>query len=227
MPVANVHFLSGADVDVDVPPAYDPTPELTSTVRLDGARNIVYRPFSAWDPLPERNPLLIQQFVVHTGYTQVTVYRSREEPPPTLVAFWRLPNGYLNTFMQDDYECGADIEGRLRTVIDSVTVRISRRGLPIVSVGPPLQLGDPTQWLQRDQILFVPRDRRNTTSLLALIKDPVWIPEGSASRVDGPTAAGFATGTTHVTVRVNGLAEQRTALKQEAERISATVRAGG
>lgn len=227
MPVAKVHFLSGAEVDVDVPAAYDPAPELTSTIRLDGARNIVYRAFSAWEPPPERNPLLIPQFTVHTGYTQVSVYRSREDPPPTLVAFWRLPNGYLNTFIQDDYECGADIEGRLRTVIDNVVVRISRRGLPIVSVRPPLQFGDPTQWLQRDQIFFVPRDRRDTASLLALIKDPAWIPEGSASRVDGETAAGFATGTTHVTVRVNGMAEQRAALKAEAERISATVRLAG
>jgi hypothetical protein len=227
MPVAKVHFLSGADVDVEVPPAYDPTPEMTSTVRLDGARSIVYRPFSAWEPPPERNPLLVEQFVVHTGYTQVTVYRSREEPPPTLVAFWRLPNGYLNTFMQDDYECGADIEGRLRTVIDNLVVRISRRGLPIISLRPPLQVGDPSEWLQRDQIQFLPRDRGDVASTLALIKDPVWTPEGSASRVDGPTAAGFATGATHVTVRVNGLADQRAALKQEAERISATVRLGG
>lgn len=156
----------------------------------------------------------------------MSVYRTRDEPPPTLVAFWRLPSGYLNTFMQDDYECGADIEGRLRTVIENVTVGVSRLGLPMLSVRAPVRLGSPAQPLQREQILFRPKDEQRDDATIALINEPPWVPEGSASRSDGPTAAGFATSSHHVTVRVNGLADERAALEEQAERIAATVRPG-
>jgi hypothetical protein len=225
MSTANVSFLSGRAVEVELPADFDPVPELTSTIQLDGARNIAYRPLARWDPPPERDPQLVHQFEAHTGFTRVSVYRTRDEPPPTLVAFWHLPDGYLTTFMQDDYECGADIEGRLRTVIENVTVGVSRLGLPMLRARPPVRLGSPAQPLQRERILFRARDERRHDTTITLINEPPWVPEGSASRSDGPTAAGLATTSHRVTVRVNGLADQRPALAEQAGRIAETVRA--
>lgn len=227
MPTTNVSFLSGRPVRLDVPDDFDAgAPELMSMIELDGIRSITYRPAASWEPAPDRNPQLSPAFEAHTGFTRVSVYRSREEPPPTLVAFWHLPNGFLNTFMQDDYECGADIEGRMRTVMENVTVGVSRTGLPMIRVRPPVRFGNSGAPLQREQIVFPPRDRRRDDMSLTLINDPPWVPEGSASRSDGPTAAGFATSSHHVTVRLNGLAADRAALKQRAEAVAASVQPG-
>jgi hypothetical protein len=227
MPTTNVSFLSGRPVSVDVPDEFDArAPELMSMIELDGVRSIAYRPMASWEPPPDRNPLLAPAFSAHTGFTRVSVYRSREDGPATLTAFWHLPEGFLNTFMQDDYECGADIEGRLRTVMEHVSVSVSRNGLPMIRVRPPVRFGSPSAPLQREQIVFMPRDRRRDDVSLTLINDPPWVPEGSASRSDGPTAAGFATSSHHVTVRVNGLAKDRAGLKERAERVAGSVRPG-
>ncbi len=114
----------------------------------------------------------------------------------------------------------------MRTVVDSVSVGVARNGLPMLRVRPPVRFGSPGAPLQREQVVFLPGDRSRDDASMTLINDPPWVPEGSAARSDGPTAAGFATSPHHVTVRMNGLAGDRDALKAKAERVAATVRPG-
>lgn len=218
------HFLAGDGAyALDLPDMFDGSPDLTSTVTLEGARHITYRPFSRWQPTPDTDPQLTHEFDVLTGFTRVSVYRAREDPPPTLVAFWKLPNGYLSTFMQDDTGCGVDIEGRLRTVIESLRVRLSKFGLPILTLQKPVQGGNPAQPIEREKMLFFPRDPAAVWPFVTVRREPAWAVEGSGSREDGPSASAAVTTAGQLAVIADGPRGQRGALRTQAEGIAATI----
>lgn len=224
-----VHFLTGDVYRFELPELFDPAPDLLSTATLDRARNVTYRPLSRWTPAPEENPQLEHAYDLSDGFTRIAVYRTIPADPETLVAFWKLPDGYLNTFMQDDADCGNDIEAQMRTVVSSLTVRISRFGLPTLTFADPVRAGNAAQPIERDKILYFPRDTNADWPYLTVQREPAWAYEGSGSRtVSGlttPGSAATATVTTaeRVSVTLTGPAEQRDALLTQADEIAASL----
>ena len=75
-----------------------------------------------------------------------------------------------------------------------------------------MRSGSPSAPLQREQIVFMPRDRRRDDVSLTLIDDP--------PRVPGPSSH-------HVTVRTNGLGAEGPRLEERAERLAGSGRPGG
>lgn len=155
---ATVHFLQGDAYSLGLPEAFDPSPELRSTIRLAGSRHVSYKPKSPASTPPADDPLLARIFQVSTSFTRVVVYRTLDDPY-TLIPFWALPDGHLETFVQAEPGCSDEADRRVRAIIRDLGVSISRLGLPLLRFEGEIEGPDPSQWIQREMIVFSPIDR--------------------------------------------------------------------
>ena len=129
-------------------------PQFRSIVDYEGPREIVYVDTTeAADPNTDPN-LTFQYSTTGSGYT-VSVYRENE-PPPELLAYWRLPSGFLQTWME---ESQPDEPAPGRTGLDTVIANLgvwTQNGRPRITHYPPVAFGELRDPTLRDITSFVP-----------------------------------------------------------------------
>jgi hypothetical protein len=221
---AQANFLTAPDsYAFDLPDMVDQAPTLYGVVRLDGgARELTYEPRSyRSDPDLERS--LAHRFDVVRDRIRVSVYERREEPSD-LIAFWRLIDGYLITFVDDQLGCGADLESGIRTVIANLSVRVTKSGLPAVELRAPLVPGDIRDPFQREMITFRPREEPGVDwPVVKIIRQPPWAYEGSSSWQDELTASRSVTNALGITVECMGPRQYGSQLQQYAADTASSV----
>jgi hypothetical protein len=218
---AEANFLNSESYAFDLPDVLDPTPNLESVVTLDDRpRTISYMPYSRRVE-PHRHLAVRHRFDVRTSFVPVSVYETLDGSN-ALVAYWRFPDGSLSTFMQDDAECGADLEVGIRTVIANTTVRISKRNLPTISLRPPLRGGDLRNPFERDLIVYWPRADRATWPTIKVTREPTWITQGRRTSNDGEFAVGAVTTALGITIACSGPSDQAPRLEEYAMAIASS-----
>jgi hypothetical protein len=220
---AQANFLTTPDsYAFDLPELVDPAPMLHAVVRLDGgARELTYEPRSyRSDPDLERG--LAHRFDVVRDHIRVSVYERLAEPSD-LIAFWRLIDGYLITFVDDQLQCGADLESGIRTVIANLSVRVTRFGLPAVELRAPLLPGDVRDPFQREMITFRPREPGVDGLGVTITRQPPWVYEGSSRRQDEFTASRSVTTALGITVECAGPRQYDLQLQQYAADMASSV----
>lgn len=136
----------------DLPAELDPAPEASAAWSYEGDRWVTFVPGTRFDPardLEEFNPV----FDLERDGTRVSVYE-RTYDPPLLSALWRLPSGYLGTFIA--YPLPATAEA-MSTVIDAITIESVGGGpVPRLTFASPLSRSDPEGLEQGNTLAFVP-----------------------------------------------------------------------
>jgi hypothetical protein len=227
--LTEIGFLStGERYEVRLPDGMDPEPDMRAVIALDGGgRELVYEPRSRRGD-PDRDPLFKRVFEVISRGIRVSVYLRRQDPPYA-AAFWRMPGGFLNTFIDDDAECGADLVAGIKQVIPNVRVRSTKAG-PAVDVRAPVTLGDPRDPFERDITTFRPNSRRRIESfgvgdwpVIALQREPEWAHEGTAVTREGEVAEASVTNARHIRVGAVGPHERVDELQKHAEEVAASL----
>jgi hypothetical protein len=186
----------------DVPDVLDPTPDLYGVVTLDnGARELIYEPKARRRP-PELEPTLRHRWDVRRSGVVVSVFEARD--PQQLVAFWRLRDGYLTTFMNDEASCGMNLEEGISLVIASTMVAPGRSGLPRVRFRAPARGGDISQPTQREMIVLYPKATTDGLPHVRIIQEPTWAREGRSVKRDTALAEANVTNSAQITFSVAG-----------------------
>jgi hypothetical protein len=221
--LVQANFLTGPDsYGLDLPETLDPQPDLYGVVAIDGGgRQIAYRPRSRTSD-PDRDPWLTHEFDLFRDRIRISVYR-RLDGPRGLVAIWRLKGGELATFMDDQQQCGSDLEAGIRVVIANITVRTSPYGLPIIELRGPLSAGDVRDPTYRESIEFGPRDPSAEWPVVRIRREPAWAREGN-NFWQGTSAAGASvTNVLRAHVECLGPREQASQLRQQAADIASSM----
>jgi hypothetical protein len=217
-------FLTRAEMlAIDVPETADPEPDLLSVIELDqGIRRLAYEPASR-HPDPAGEAGFAKLFETSRGGLSIAVF-ARRESPADVWAFWKLPRGYLYTFMHDETSCGADLVAGIKVVIENVNVSLTTSQLPLVALNRPLGYGDIRDPFQRDHITIHDRSSPGGFPVAELRREPGWSREGSSSY--SREAYTFASATTAVDVRVEvvGHRDNREELERRAREIANSVR---
>ena len=218
-------LIEGKSYAFDLPDGLQPAPDLYSVVRSNAPRNITYRPYER-EPDPRTDPGLSHAFDVGAGRNIASVYRSREEKS-TRVAYWRLPNGYLQTFTDDRFRCGDDTDELIKEIIANITVRLGKAQLPVVELRGPLVPGDARDPFERENIVFPPSAVFGPAAgggwpLVQLFNEPPWITQGSSSWDRDDWAASSETSDLAMTVEVQGPRRYRADLERHAKRVSSS-----
>jgi len=180
MATIRTNFLNDHQVyEFELPPGSSARPEITGVLRKDdGLRAIVYREHAPGEG-PAQSPGVTHRFDVMGPSGKVGIY-SPNDGSPTLMAFWELARGTLQTFMDDQVACGTDLEGQITEVVRAITIGTSAAGLPIVRVRPPLRWSVPQDQWHVNSVFFAPEEG-NTWPAVTLTKEPSWRREGAAS----------------------------------------------
>lgn len=125
-----------------------------SIVNYEGPREIIYvNSNEAADP--STDPTKTFQYNATAGGITVSVFRETE-PPPALLAYWRMSGGYLMTWME---ESQPDEPAPGRAGLDTVIANLSASlggGLPRIQPQGPVLGGDLRDPNQRDVTSFFP-----------------------------------------------------------------------
>jgi hypothetical protein len=216
-----INFLSSEDsYSFDVPGQVDPEPDLYGIIGLKGgAREVIYEPHSRRAD-PDSEPTLARVFETRHQGVRVSVYKTRSDFLQ-LVAFWRLPGGYLMT-VADDGGCGDDLQFDIRTVIDNSTLSTSKSGLPVLKLRAPLYGGDVRDPFQRDIVFLHPADLEAWPSI-KVTREPVWAHEGSSAWENGENAEAHTTVSLGITVSATGPQKYVRDLKRHASDIASSL----
>jgi hypothetical protein len=201
---------------------------MRAVVALDGGgRELVYEPRSRRDD-PDSDSLFKPLFERVSRGIRVSVYLRRQEPP-YVAAFWRMPEGFLNTFIDDDAECGADLVGGIKRVIPNVLVRPTKTG-PAIEVRSPVALGDPRDPFERDITTFRPSSGRKVESfgvgdwpIIALQREPEWAQEGKTVTREGEVAEATVINAMHIRVGAVGPHQRVHELQKHADEVAASL----
>jgi hypothetical protein len=126
----------------------DPEPALGTVVALGGvAREMVYRPKAhyadpdtyGWEPVTS----------MQRDGVAISVYR-RPAIVTALHIVWRLPRGYLTTFV-DEQEPGM---AGIRELANHVKIGARGSSMPKIRFEPPLAIGDQSDPVNRDSVIF-------------------------------------------------------------------------
>jgi hypothetical protein len=220
---AHANFISeSSSLAITLPDSVDPQPTLVGVVALDGGfRSIVFQPFSR-RPDPRATSGLLHGFDVVYDARTVSVFATQEDPS-SLVGFWKLSNGYLSTFIQDQMGCGDDPAAAIRTVIENIEVQETKFGLPSISFRPPLTHGDIRDPRQREAIVFVPQSTPGWPDV-SLERLPTWsMGRRRTQEMQGTVHASSSSSTTNIDVQVVGPAEHSSALAGHADAVSQSI----
>jgi hypothetical protein len=219
-------FLSGRDAfELDLPDEIDPRPLMQSVIIFDGGpRTVIYEP-AQWRPDPNGDPSFVRRFDMRTPPSVATVYRTREEPS-YVAAFWRVADGWVNTFVDDQTGCGADLEGAMKVLLSHVSVRERRFGRaqtasPTLDLTAPVEPGDPRDAVQRDMIKFLPRQGDATE--VTLRRMPDWAREGRTTRSFSALVEASVATAAQVEVTVSGPPDAVERLRGQADAVAASL----
>lgn len=219
-----VRFLSDpATYSVSLPKALQVQPESYGVLTLDGsAREIIYTPASRRQD-PEGEPTLTKQFDVSRNGITTSVYSVISSSSPQLVAYWRLPSGYLVYVLGDDTGCGSDLEAGMRLVIEHVDISVDSRGLPSLATNAPVSGGDPKDPFQREELMFPASAQDPAAPVLKLIREPVWKRQGDTVWEGASAAEVSRTTSFGVTVRAFGPTSALPTLRDYADRVASSL----
>lgn len=201
----------------ELPDGLSPIPEVYGIVQSDAPRNITFRPFGL-EPDPARNPgLRLVARTTNSGMS-VSVYRSLEERS-TRIAYWTLPNGYLQTFTDDRFRCSIDTTAAMSDLLRDLEVGVSDTALPAVELHGELWSGNPRDPDLRESIVFTPVDARMGWPLIQVFREPAWVPRGT-TRWDHPEwSARAETNDLNLTVQVQGPRAESRRLEQIVDQV--------
>jgi hypothetical protein len=221
--LVQANFLTGPDsYGLDLPETVDPQPDLYGVVTLDGGgRQIAYKPRSRTSD-PDRDPFLTHEFDVFRARIRISVYR-RLDGPSGLIAIWRLKGGELATFVDDQQQCGADLEAGIRAVIANITVRTSPYGLPVIELHGLLSTGDVRDPAYRESIEFGPREPSAEWPVVKIRREPPWALEGDRFWQDTSVVAASVTNVLRAHVECLGPREQASQVRQQAAEIASSM----
>jgi hypothetical protein len=221
----NVNFLTAPGTfSVDLPSGVDPRPELSGVIAFDmGPRAAVYETSDRRTD-PSSDSEFAPKFELRKDGIRISVLERIAEPR-FLLAFWRLPDGYIHTHVDDQVGCNADLEGAIKTIVSHTDVRLTRAGLPMLSLREPLEPGDVRDPFQRDTISFAPA--ASSDPVMRLVKEPSWAGPGRNTRRFDSSIQVNVTTDYSVTVRVEGAADQQEHLERIADKVAASLRQDG
>jgi hypothetical protein len=207
---------------VELPDALGPVPTCYSTIEYQGGtRQVLYEPQSrAIDPRRYGHVKLLD--TRRRGDFEVDISITKDEPAHVM-ATWRLPEGLLMTFLNDDQECGADLVGGINDVIDHVDVRIATTGLPVVELREPLAPGSIREPLYREALSYYPREGEQWWPRISIRREPPWAREGRSKTKSGETAEVTVTNVMQIAVCAAGPAAASDELERHAERVARSV----
>jgi hypothetical protein len=127
------------------------------------------------------------------------------------------------TFMDDQRQCGADLDAGIRVVIANIMVRTSPYGLPVIQLRGPLSAGDVRDPLYRESIEFGPRDPSAEWPVVRIRREPPWALEGNNFWQDTSTAGASVTNVLRAHVECLGPREQASQVRQQATDIASSI----
>lgn len=220
MATIRTNFLNDRQVyELELPPGSSGSPEMSGVLRVeDGLREIVYREHAPGRG-PAQSSVVTHRFDIAGPSGKVGVY-SPNDGSPTLIAFWELSRGTLQTFMDDQVACGADLEAELTTVVQSITIDTTGAGLPVVDVHGPVSWSTPQDQWHINAVFFAPASGE-TWPAVTLTKEPPWRREGAASqRKTDAIRKESVTNVLQITAHVAGPVEHDRDLKHYATRVA-------
>lgn len=170
-----VKFLSETGAfNVEPPGGSESVFELGSVVGIDGGTRLMTYEMLGQRTDPANDARLSHRFDIGSKIQVFEVLDS----PRALIAFWRLPQGWLSTFIQDDVGCGSNLPTGIETIAEHIDVSTGPAGLPTVGLRGPLTRGDSREDDERDTITFIPGD--GSAPQLRLQRLPTWSRAGES-----------------------------------------------
>jgi hypothetical protein len=125
------------------------------------------------------------------------------------------------SFMDDDVECGSDLEAGLKQVIKSLGIGATRAGVTL-SVSGGLARGDIREVDERDRTTFFPGAGLPEWPVIYARREPEWAVEAESVAQEGGVAEASVTTSMHLTVGAIGRAERVDELRKVAEDVAAS-----